>query len=1079
MMAQILESILSSLMQPDNVVIQQATAQLKEAFKDPAVLLALCEVLTGSQNPQIRQFAAVLVRRRLTKTWKKLNPELRENLKSLVLDAIQREPEHKVRHALAQLASVMLKNETLDKWPQIFQYMQQMSRSNVPEQRQVGLLVLSTALDSCTKAFQPHFRDLLRLFHHTLEDTENKLVLFYTIQAITVMAQYMGKEEMNQMRSLIPKIIAAIQELIRGDETQASEAMEVFDELMECEASIIAQHLTEIVTFCLQIAAKNELGDALRVKALSCISFLIKLKGKSILKHKLLPQILNTLFPIMCAEPPAGEMDPEDDEDDAELEGDAEVQSPKQFSVQVIDMLALHLPPEKLFPQLSPLMEPALLSGNPYQRKAALMCLAVISEGCADHIRHKHLQPMLHLVCQALGDDTVVVRNAALFALGQFSENLQPDIIKFSDEIMPLLLNYLAVLEQSRSGHLPKAYYALENFVENLGPKIAPYLPTLMERILNTLRSPDGTHRAKELSVSAIGAIANAAEDLLLPYFPALIEHLKGYLVNTQDELRPIQIQSLETLGILARNLGKDVFLPLSEECCQLGLNLCNQVDDPDLRRCTYSLFAALSLIMEDGIASHLEHITTLMVLSLKSREGVVPHYSENKTFTLFEDEDETPAEEETTIDEDEDPDIEGYSVENAYIDEKEDACMALGEIALHASSAFMPYLDQCFVEVFKHMQAPHMNVRKAVYEALCNFCRGVYRVWQKNPSEQNAAALEKMLSVVFPAYFKAVREDKERLVVMSILESMNDMLKEGKGDIVREAGRLSEICNVIREVLQKKTACQDPDAEDTQDDEEQQAEFDAMLVEYAGEGIPLVGAAVGGEAFAPFFAGFLPLLLSKTKPNNSLAEKSFAIGTIAETVQQLGTSCAQFLPRLFPVMLSGAKEEDEEVRSNAIFGLGVLVEQGKEAAYDQYPKVLTLLSAAIAREQNARTMDNICGAVARMIITNAEGVPIDQVLPVMLRAMPLKDDLAENVTVFKCITFLYSKSPEKVIKHLGDIVRISGQVLGTNDLKPETQETLILLLKDVAQRFPQDLQNAMMSLTQEAVGKVNLALSN
>ncbi|XP_069490065.1 importin-4 [Ambystoma mexicanum] len=1077
-MAQILESILTSLMQPDNAVIQQATVQLREAFKDPAVLLALCEVLTGSQNPQIRQFAAVLVRRRLTKSWKKLSPDLRENLKSLVLNAIQREPEHKVRHALAQLASVMLKNETLDKWPQMFQYMQQTSRSTAPEQRQVGLLVLSTALDSCTKAFQPHFRDLLRLFHHTLGDTENKPVPFYTIQAITVMAQYMGKDELNQMRSLIPKILTAIQELIRGDETQASEAMEVFDELMESEASIIAQHLSEIVTFCLQIAANNELGDALRVKSLSCISFLVKLKGKSIQKHKLLSPILNTLFPIMCAEPPAGEMDPEDDEDnDTELEGDAEVQSPKQFSVQVVDMLALHLPPEKLFPQLSPLMEPALLSGNPYQRKAALMCLAVISEGCADHIRHKHLQPMLHLVCQALGDDNVVVRNAALFALGQFSENLQPDIIKFSDEIMPLLLNYLAVLEQSRSGHLAKAYYALENFVENLGPKIAPYLPTLMERILNTLRSPDATHRAKELSVSAIGAIANAAEDLLMPYFPALIEHLKGYLLNTQEELRPIQIQSLETLGILARNLGKDVFLPLAEECCQLGLNLCNQVDDPDLRRCTYSLFAALSLIMEDGIAPHLEHMTTLMVLSLKSREGVVPHYSENKTFVLFEDEDETPAEEDTTID-DEDPDIEGYSVENAYIDEKEDSCMALGEIALHASSAFMPYLDQCFVEVFKHMQAPHMNVRKAVYEALCNFCRAVYHVGQKIPSEQNAAALEKMLSMVFPAYFKAIREDKERLVVMSVLESMNDMLKEGKCDIVREAGRLSEICNVIREVLQKKTACQDPDAEDTDDDEEQQAEFDAMLVEYAGEGIPLVAAAVGGDAFAPFFAGFLPLLIGKTKPNSSLAEKSFAIGTLAETVQQLGPSCAQFLPRLFPVMLSGAKEEDEEVRSNAIFGLGILLEQGKEAAFDQYPKVLGLLSSAISREQNARTMDNICGAVARMIITNAVGVPVDQVLPVMLRAMPLKDDFAENVTAFKCITFLYSQSPDKVIKNLSDIMRIAGHVLGTTELKPETQETLILLLKDVAQRFPQELQNAMISLPQEAVGKINAVLS-
>ncbi|MEE6525064.1 hypothetical protein FKM82_024850, partial [Ascaphus truei] len=53
LMAQILETILTSLLQPDNAIIQQATAQLKEAFKDPLIIPALCEVLRGSQDPQV------------------------------------------------------------------------------------------------------------------------------------------------------------------------------------------------------------------------------------------------------------------------------------------------------------------------------------------------------------------------------------------------------------------------------------------------------------------------------------------------------------------------------------------------------------------------------------------------------------------------------------------------------------------------------------------------------------------------------------------------------------------------------------------------------------------------------------------------------------------------------------------------------------------------------------------------------------------------------------------------------------------------------------------------------------------
>jgi len=44
----------------------------------------------------------------------------------------------------------------------------------------------------------------------------------------------------------------------------------------------------------------------------------------------------------------------------------------------------------------------------------------------------------------------------------------------------------------------------------------------------------------------------------------------------------------LDTLSVLARTIGNDVFRPLAAECVQLGLNLTDTIDDPELRRCTY-----------------------------------------------------------------------------------------------------------------------------------------------------------------------------------------------------------------------------------------------------------------------------------------------------------------------------------------------------------------------------------------------------------------------------------------------------------------------------------------------------------
>lgn len=53
----------------------------------------------------------------------------------------------------------------------------------------------------------------------------------------------------------------------------------------------------------------------------------------------------------------------------------------------------------------------------------------------------------------------------------------QPDVSKYSADLMPLLLNYLSSLNRAKIGHVTKAFYALENFMENLG--------TIIDAVLN------------------------------------------------------------------------------------------------------------------------------------------------------------------------------------------------------------------------------------------------------------------------------------------------------------------------------------------------------------------------------------------------------------------------------------------------------------------------------------------------------------------------------------------------------------------------------------------------------------------
>jgi hypothetical protein len=55
--------------------------------------------------------------------------------------------------------------------------------------------------------------------------------------------------------------------------------------------------------------------------------------------------------------------------------------------------------------------------------------------------------------------------------------------------------------------------------------------------------------------------------------------------------------------------------------------------------------------------------------------------------------------------------------------------------------------------------------------------------------------------------------------------------------------------------------ASQDSEEDEVDDD---QAEFDSILIESAGELIPSIAKVLGGQKFAPYFAGLLPDLLKK-----------------------------------------------------------------------------------------------------------------------------------------------------------------------------------------------------------------------
>ena len=75
------------------------------------------------------------------------------------------------------------------------------------------------------------------------------------------------------------------------------------------------------------------------------------------------------------------------------------------------------------------------------------------------------------------------VRHAALYALGQFSEYLQPEISRFSEQIFPMLFHYIdqTIAMVTNEGKkepagMDRVFYALEIFSENMGKEGMIYI---------------------------------------------------------------------------------------------------------------------------------------------------------------------------------------------------------------------------------------------------------------------------------------------------------------------------------------------------------------------------------------------------------------------------------------------------------------------------------------------------------------------------------------------------------------------------------------------------------------------------
>jgi hypothetical protein len=269
-------------------------------------------------------------------------------------------------------------------------------------------------------------------------------------------------------------------------------------------------------------------------------------------------------------------------------------------------------------------------------------------------------------------------------------------------------------------------------------------------------------------------------------------------------------------------------------------------------------------------------------------------------------------------------------------------------------------------------------------------------------------------------------------------------------------ADYLADIAQNLLEIFQKKSMCQQSFDDGDYDEEEDEIESESLLVTSAGDLVAALCETVGPE-FSKYFEVYLPLILKYYKPTKTQSERSMAVGCLGECINGIKGAVTPHTERLFQLFVKACGDEDELVRSNSAYALGLLSFHSQVDLSPHYPAMLTALYPLFSNQTFPNTVDNATGAVARLILARPSAMPLDQVLPTFVGALPLKADYEENQPVFECIFQLFNANNTFVLGNLPQFLHIFSQVLADNDqLKEATRNHLIELIRHLNTQSPE-----------------------
>ncbi|KAJ1509835.1 hypothetical protein HMI54_003604 [Coelomomyces lativittatus] len=1097
----------------DNAQLQEVSQILNQQFyTNSQCVPSLLQIATAVNDipVNIRQLAAIEARKHVKTYWKNLNAESQAWIKQKSLESALQESDARVQQGLIHIIdSICRKEIRKHKWGQLIDTLMNGCQSPEAKTREVSLRILKKVIDKIMMSYEENkVFPVLQLTATLLKDTSHAPNQLHALEALGSAAtsiQSKKKAKAQFFQSLVPQCMQIVTDTL-NDEALAKRSFEAMDCFLGSQCPILVPHFAPFVQFLVSTLSNPNLHVDVRMLAGNMLIILPLYKPKLLMKLNLVSPILEHTLPLSAA---------------TEYTNDANDDSPATIAYHIVNAYSTYLPAKQFYPMLMVKLMALAQDPAPLSRAAAIRCLGLAVEGCAELIRTS-LDQLLPWLCQGLQETNISVRKSACEAIEQFLEKFDEEVAEYHAHLVPRLIECVQDAQVRFT-----ATSALDTLLENMTSEVvAGYLPTLVNCLLTCMQDPD-VH-VQQQTVSALGSTAHCSGEAFQPYFPhvfPLVFHVLS--LSNQDNAEEMLLRGIgiDTMSAIAQAVGPDTFRDHVSSVCPLIVESMH-MKAPKLKECAFSFFGVLSSTFKREFSPFLSGLVPALLESVMAEEEddiFEESTAPDGTSTQLADSsaplrlhagddsgDSSDMDDDLDLDDDEyeddDDDDDEHGGGNMLAEEKAAAIEVLGELFESTQQDFLPYLEEATQHILNQEQHYIDEVRKNVMITLLKFMEQ-YQLLSKldpaaSPNNTTSAVTNHPIPLPTPTQssqftikimdkvLSLLEMEEESFVLAEVLDSFQNILRSSseKGYLIeQDPTHLDRLCQILLSIFNSQHLSQktmddasklldEPDQANGEYDEDEDAmdplmmdrDLSAFLI--ACDLLSALCRALGPK-MSNYVTVYLPDIIKRMTEINE-EELSSVTGSLVDCCFGLQSGVNACAHLLLPVIQSALNHTNVDVKCNGVFGFGLLVQYCDAMPMDENTMVQHVLPCF--QVTLPQCVDNTCGALARILLKKQILHP--QLISTLLDHLPLRDDFSENEPVLAYLHFLLIQPNSFCAPYLPKIIHTVAHAL----LQPDerfTPELLQALLPVLRSFFLPVLQSGVQECVQVLPPEMQAAL--